>query len=179
MHTHLHTRRKSAYQHLSMRTYMCTQIIMKFLLVVPYCLKSLFLEFTSFPCGKFCKMILTTDVSLILISTFLHLWSSKAFRYRKLLKTSQTEQGHTRVPSSPSSNWTQSIQESCTWSPLLKFLAQRSLVSKNFRLTNLGRKKLWVTDFEKLTMKKQFGSENILDPKKFQTWLDLSHLDLI
>ena len=27
-------------------------------------------------------------------------------------KTSQAEQGHTRVPSSPSSNWTQSIQQS-------------------------------------------------------------------
>ena len=26
--------------------------------------------------------------------------------------TSQAEQGHTRVPSSPSSNWTQSIQQS-------------------------------------------------------------------
>ena len=27
-------------------------------------------------------------------------------------ETSQAEQGHTRVPSSPSSNWTQSIQQS-------------------------------------------------------------------
>ena len=30
----------------------------------------------------------------------------------KALETSQAEQGHTRVPSSPSSNWTQSIQQS-------------------------------------------------------------------
>ena len=54
-----------------------------------------------------------------------------------------------------------------------------SLPKKSWVLTNLGCKKLWVTDFEKLTMKKQFGSINILDPKNFQTLLDLSQLDLI
>ena len=30
----------------------------------------------------------------------------------ELIETSQAEQGHTRVPSSPSFNWTQSIQQS-------------------------------------------------------------------
>ena len=80
-----------------------------------------------------------------------------------------------------------------TWSLLLKFLGQRSLVSKTFPLkknwvlTNFGYKKLWVTDLEKLTMKKQFGSKNILDPKNFildltwhnLTWSVLTWFDLI
>ena len=72
-----------------------------------------------------------------------------------------------------------------TWSLLLKFLGQRSLVSKTFPLkknwvlTNFGYKKLWVTDLEKLTMKKQFGSKKISDLTwPVTTWLHLSWLNL-
>ena len=38
--------------------------------------------------------------------------SISPFICSNFFRTSQAEQGHTRVPSSPSSNWTQSIQQS-------------------------------------------------------------------
>ena len=65
--------------------------------------------------------------------------------------TSQAEQGHTRVPSSPSSNWTQSIQQS---SNLL--LGQRSLVSKTFR-------------FQKELSFNEFGTQEIVSHRFRET----------
>ena len=62
---------------------------------------------------------------------------------------------------------------------------KRSLVSKTFPfqkswvLTKLGTQGIVSHRFRETNNEKQFGSKNILDPKKFQTWLDLSQLDLI
>ena len=57
-------------------------------------------------------------------------------RKKKQQETSQAEEGHTRVPSFPSFNWTQSINQSSNQLDLfsaVKFLGQRSLVSKTLR----------------------------------------------
>ena len=50
------------------------------------------------------------------------------YQNRSALSTSQAEQGHTRVPSSPSSNWTQYIQQSSNLLDLLYFRSKKSTI---------------------------------------------------
>ena len=61
--------------------------------------------------------------------------SPKIKDFLKIQKTSQAEQGHTRVPSSPRSNWTQSIQQS---SNLLDLFYTKIIRSKKSSFQNLS-----------------------------------------